>query len=411
MFNLSSKLIREAHSRYRASGLWLPVIYALYLLLVGGAITYGINAGQVLPGYSPAEVEILQTTASWPNPLDNFLYWPYYSLVFLLRLVVADGVLAARFVSTLFALAAVSAFLVLLRRRFSVFVSLAGVSLLACNSWFLQLARSGTPEISSLASILVFLALMAAIPKASHNWLYKLGALAAACLAWFTPLLPWLIVAITLHLFYRQRLMRRYLSPKLKLALIGFLGTLVILTAFALIRDQGVIPDLTGIPNRLPAIEAVGDNFSQILQSFFWRAPDNPQQWLANFPLLDVFAAALLPFGIYAFWQDRRQAGFKYCFFGLLGLLIIAGFNRGLMTPGLILIFPLIIAVAGGGLHELLEHWKGLFPQNPLARLVGLNVLLALVTISVFYQVDRYFVAWANNPETRQIYSLEAQSG
>ena len=411
MFSLSSKLIREAHARSRASGFRLPVIYAFYLLLIGVAVTYGINTGQLLPGYSPAEAEVLQTTASWLNPLDNFLYWPYYSLVFLLRLVVADGILAARLVSALFALAAVSAFLVLLRRRFSVFVSLAGVSLLACNSWFLQLARSGTPEISSLAGGLVFLVLLTAIPKASNNWLYKLGAIAAAGLAWFTPLIPWLILAITLHLFYRQRLMRRYLSPKLKLALIGLLGTLVILTAFALVRDQGLIPDLTGIPNRLPAIEAVGDNFSQSLQSLFWRAPDNPQQWLANFPLLDVFAAALLPFGIYAFWQDRRQTVFKYCFFGLLGLLCIAGFNRGLTTPGLILIFPLIFAAADGGLNELLEHWKRLFPQNPLARLVGLNVLLALVAISVFYQVDRYFVAWANNPETRQIYSLETQSG
>ena len=410
MFSLSRKFIKEARYRFRTSGFRLPVIYGLCLLAVIIAVTYGIKAGQLLPGYSPAEIETAQVTASWSSPLENFLYWPYHSLVFLLRLAVADGVLAARLVSGLFALTAISAFLVLLRRRFGVFVSLAGVSLLAYNSWFLQLARSGTPEISSLAGVLLFLALLTIIPKKSRSWPYKLGGLIVASLAWFTPLVPWLIIAVVLHISYRQRLMRRYLSPRLKLTLISFMGVLIALTAFAFIRDQSTIANLTGIPNRLPAMEAIVDNFSQTLQSLFWRAPDNPQQWLANFPLLDVFAAALLPFGVYAFWRDRRQTAFKYCLFGLLGLLIIASFNRGLITPGLVLIFSLIIATAAAGLHELLENWKRLFPQNPLARLVGLNVLLVLAAISVFYQVDRYFIAWANNPETRRIYSLEIQS-
>ena len=403
------KLIRETYSHSQTFKLWLPVIYTLYLTIIGIALSYGLGFDQLLPGYSMAEIDVAKITAGWPHPLENFLYWPYYVVVYLLRFIIEDGVLAARLTSSLFALTSVAAFLILLRRKFGIFVSLAGTSLLALNSWFLQIARSGTAEITLLTTALILLVCILAIPNISHSRQLKIGTMAAAFWAWFTPLMPWIIIAVCLHLFYRQRIIKRYLSFKLRTALISLLLILMLWTGLVFANHQNSITPLTGMPNNLPNLQAIAANFSQTVASIFWHAPDNARQWLAHFPFLDIFTAALIPFGLYALWQNRQRVSFKYCVFIILGLLGIAAFNHGITTPGLLLIFPLIIAAAAAGLHELLDYWKRLFPRNPLARIISLSILLVLVSMSLFYQGKRYFVAWANHAETRQIYSLKEQ--
>ncbi len=409
MFIFLKKLIRETYSHSRTFKLWLPVIYTLYLTIIAIVLSYGIGFDQLLPGYSPAEIDVAKITAGWPHPLENFLYWPYYIAVYLLRFIIEDGVLAARLMSSLFALTAVASFLILLRRRFGIFVSLAGTSLFALNSWFLQIARSGTAEITLISTALILLVCIFAIPNISRSQYLKIGTMAVVFLAWFTPLIPWLISAICLHLFYRQRMIKRYLSFKLRSALLSLMLILVVWTGLVFANHQNSVTPVTGVPNNLPNLQEIGANLSQTVQSIFWRAPDNAQQWLAHFPLLDVFTAALIPFGLYAFWRYRQRVSFKYCLAILSGLLLIAALNRGITTPGLMLIIPLLIATAAMGLHEILDHWKKLFPRNPLARILSLSVLLVLVSMSIFYQSKRYFIAWTNHTETQQIYSLEEQ--
>ena len=403
--------MEESRAHPRAFGLWLLAVYALYLTIIGIFLTFQIGAGQLLPGYSPAEIATAETASSWPHLLDNSLNWPYYAAAHLLGFGIADGVLAARLTSTLFALASVGAFLWLIRRKFGILVSLAGTSLFAFNSWFLQLARSGTPEISNLAFGLILAACLFAIPASNgrNGRLLKLAALAAAFLGWFTPLLPWLIIVIIGHLFYRHWVTRRYLSLHLRLSLIGLLGSLLIWTAIALARNQSLAPALTGLPDQLPGLAQAATNLLQSLQGLIWQAVDNPQRWLANFPLLDAFAAALIPFGCYGLAQHRRRATFKYSLLVFVGLLAVATLNEGLLSPGLMLMLPLLAAAGTAGLHELLDAWKRIFPQNPLARIISLSLVLALVSMSVFYQGKRYFVAWTNHPETRQIYSLREE--
>ena len=413
MFNLLKRLIGGNLTHAKVFGAWLWAVYALYFAIIGALLTFQIGSGQLLPGYSPAELAAAEISSSWPHLLENFVYWPYYAAAYILGLGINDGLLAGRLASTLFALTAVGAFLWLMRHKFGVLVSLAGTSLFALNSWFLQLGRSGTPEISNLALGLILVACLFAIPTSSgrNGRLLKLAALAAAFLAWSTPLLPWLIIAIIGHFFYRHWLTKRYLSRRLRLTLVVFLGGLGIWTAVALAGDQGMASALTGLPEQPPAPAGAATNLLQSLQGLVWRAADNPGRWLANFPLLDVFAAALVPFSLYSLARHRRRATFKYSLLVFAGLLAVAALNDGLSSAGLMLILPLLAAAAAAGLHELLEAWRRVFPQNPLARIISLSLVLVLVSMSVFYQGKRYFVAWANHPETRQIYSLEEEGG
>ena len=48
------------------------------------------------------------------------------------------------------------------------------------------------------------------------------------------------------------------------------------------------------------------------------------------------------------------------------------------------------------------------FSQNPIARMLAIIMVLAVVSISIFYNSTRYFVAWSNNPITNKVLSTSS---
>ena len=402
-FLAETKLHSEAFSG------WLPIVYAVFILILALILSYGIAPGQSLPGHSPAEGTVLEATSSFPDPFENFLHWPYLVAVYLLRFVVSDGILAARIVSSLAGLVAAGCFLLLLRRRFGVLVSLAGTSLLALNSWMLQLARAGTPEMMSLAALLILATCLSLLKDYAHNFKLKVAALIAAVLSWFTPLAPWLVTTLFVHIFYRHRVLRRLLSSRLKLSLVITFMLLLAVMFLSFSYDQQGIFIAWGIPETIESGRQVIDNFLATIKSLAWQAPYNASRWLGRLPLLDIFAAAMIPFGLYFAHKQSLRVAKAYLGFGALGLLLAASLNRGIQTAGLELLFPLLILIVAAGLHEFIDHWKRVFPFNPLARIIGIMLVVILINMSLFYQVRRYFSAWIQHPQTQEIYNLESR--
>lgn len=386
---------------------WSIFVYIFYFLILSGVLIYGIGIGQTLPGYSQAEAEVLKTTSSFPDVFENFLYWPYYLGVYLLRFIVSDGVLAARLVSALSALIASVSFLIILRHKFDPFISLAGVSLFALNSWVLQLARIGTGEMSGLAFLFVLATTLIVMNRFSHDFRIKLLALICAILSWFTPLAPWLITGLFIHIFYRHRVLARFLSLRLKWSLIITFITLCCLMFLSYGVNQQNVFLSWGIPENIESFQSVLMNFWQSLVAIFWKAPENPSHWLSNLPFLDIFAASMISFGVYAGYSQRSKINYRYLICCILGLLAIASFNQGLKTVGINLILPIIILAVTAGLHEFIDYWRKIFPLNPLAKILNITLILILMSLSLFYQVNRYFVAWSQSPQTQEIYNLK----
>ena len=407
MFDILKKFIQQDNFRPKKLDPWLPLIYTVYLLVLVLVFSYGLAPGQILPGYSEAEREVLEITSSLPSIVENFLHWPYYMAVYLLRFIVSDGVLAARIISLVAAAAVSAMFLYVLRRRFGLVISLAGVSFFALNSWILQLARSGTAQMTTLASVFLLICALILIQEKAHIFKLKLLALTAAIASWFTPLAPWLITALFIHIFYKHEVLKRILSLRLKFSLIASSVILCILMFLAFRHDQHGIFVAWGIPESINSLGEIVDNLLITLKAFIWQAPYNPQYWLVRLPFLDIFTAAMLPFGFYAVYQRPLGLRQRYLTFAALGLLFFVAINQGLQTSGIELILPLIIFVAIAGLNEFLNYWKRVFPLNPLAKVASVVIIFALVNMSLFYQVKRYFVAWSNHPQTQQIYNLK----
>lgn len=408
MFKILSGILSGGKLEAKSLSRWLPVIYAVYILVLVLAFVLGLERGGLLPGHSPAEGEVLQITSSLPNPLEHLLYWPYYVLVWLVRLVISDGLLAARLVSAMAGVGASGLILLILRRRFGLAISLAGTSFFALNSWVLQLARSGTPEMTALVSILGLAAALIFMKEYAHSLRLKVAALTAAAVSWFAPLAPWLVTAVFIHAFYRHRKLQMLLSPRLKVALVATFAGLLLLTAASFNHSQENLFTAFGVPAGLQGVGQIFSNLFATLSSLVWRAPFNPQHWLTQFPLLDIFAAAMLPFGLYH--AGKRSFGLQQAYLiATVGVILLAaGLGDGIKTPGVFLLFPLVAVIAAAGLHEFGAYWKRIFPLNPLARIASVAIVVLLVGMSLFYQGRRYYAAWAQHPQTRQIYSLES---
>jgi hypothetical protein len=83
--------------------------------------------------------------------------------------------------------------------------------------------------------------------------------------------------------------------------------------------------------------------------------------------------------------------------FALAGLLLV-----GLGGPvGLSLLVPLLYVWAAAGIAYLTREWLQVFPNNPLARSLGLGLIVLAVGLGCIYNLRAYFVAWPHNQTTR----------
>lgn len=70
---------------------------------------------------------------------------------------------------------------------------------------------------------------------------------------------------------------------------------------------------------------------------------------------------------------------------------------HALLSAGAI---PPLMIIAGIGLSELYMRWRGVFPRNPLPYHIAMVAIIIVVTSGATYDIQRYFVAWANAPQS-----------
>ena len=403
-------LVKELFSqRKQLSRLLAPVLYGAWFTILSLILFKSIGVGQLLPGYSSAEKEVLEITSQFPHIVDNFLYYPYYFLVYLSRFLIEDGIFAARLVSVLAIMGSSGCLLFLIRHKFGVLMSLIGVSIFTLNAWIVQIARTGTPEALALFFALGLLALIILTREHIQSSYLKALCLVGACLNWFMPLIPWFLAGVLTYLLYNQTNFKRLFSFRFRFSIITLAVVLSSLMVLSFQDNPSHILTIWGMPDQFSNIGQIFKNLFTTIQSIFWQAPINPENWLTNLPFLSIFTASFIPFGIYASRKKLSKASRHIFIFFLAILLLIASINNGIQTIGLEILLVLIMLIVIAGINEFLTHWKKVFPLNPLAKFIGVIVIIGLLNLSIFYQLRKYFVAWANHSQTQQIYYLESE--
>ena len=135
----------------------------------------------------------------------------------------------------------------------------------------------------------------------------------------------------------------------------------------------------------------------------FIRGPQYSYLWLGKAPILDLLSLTACLAGIYYYavrWQATRSK--------LLGVMFVIGFILvGIGGPvSLSILVPILYISIAMGIGFILKQWLQVFPINPLARGVGIGIVVFVVSISSIYNLRAYFIAWPHNTATQLTFRI-----
>ena len=381
-----------------------PALLALIgLALVGGLLTFRLG---VLPkGLSPVEQPIVQSvqtkTLSGADILtQNSLYLPHKAGLYALEKTGIDSVRAIRAIGVVFGLLGVVAMFSILNRWHTRRIALLTTLLYATSSWFLYTSRLASPEVCYLLTPwLIYFGV-----RLQQNNLQFWG-LAAIMLTvtmlLYVPGLVWLIIPAAI--WQRRRVANELQEAgRLQSVLLIMLNvSLLVPLALTFFNDPGQIKIWLGASDTTNLLELV-KNLVGVPMQLFLRSDFQPSSHLGRLPYLDLASAAFMALGAYRYYFARRLDRTKLLAAGLVICSVLSAFNFQAATS----LLPFLYILAAAGLTLLLQQWFTVFPRNPLARNLGVGLILVVVGLASFYHARRYFIAWPRTPETRAVYSL-----
>ncbi len=375
-------------------------------VVVGSIILLGllwIKLGSLTHG-NAADIEVMTQAAatSWTEILHNPLNLPYNVIIRLLAYTGHDGITSLRLISTMFAiLAAVLFYMVALQWHNARTAILAAV-LFITSAWFLHVGRLGTPEILWLVSTLGIVVLLTPNRNGRQTRLALPTTLVALALILYVPGMVWLVLAGII--VRRKNIAEAWAATKAgwMRALSILLATLTLVPlVFGLATNPDAIKEWLGFGTSLPDPANIGRNFLSVPLSLGLFSSFDPVHWLGRLPILSVFELVALVIGMYFYATHFRAARTRLiAVLALIGVALV-----GIMGVNAIsLVLPVVYLLIASGIAYLLHLWLKVFPNNPIARTVGIVVITCAIVLTSVYQTRSYFIAWQHNPETTVVF-------
>lgn len=379
-------------------GKWQTV--ALYGALFGAiGVLQFVLLGSLLKGFSSSEVAAWHSASSlhiiWDNPLNA----PFSLLTYVFELIAPHSLFAVRLAAAMFGLLTSVLFWALLRMWYSTRTAFLGAALFSSSSWFLYTARLGTAGVLWFG--LFSLVAAAVWVRKSHRATAWLLCVALGVGLLYVPGMVWFVALGALwqvRTFGALAWQRKWVS--MAALLIGAAGVAPL--AWALIRSPHLIKTWLGWPATLPSVVTILKNIGNVPIHILFRGPGLPQHWLGHLPMLDAFSLIMLLLGVYATLKQSRRLAIGF------GLLFVPAFVLvGLGTVNLSVLAPFTYLLVAGGVHELSGRWLTVFPRNPIARNLGLGLLVAVVGLACAYNIRAYFIAWPQASATETVFTYQ----
>ncbi len=266
----------------------------------------------------------------------------------------------------------------------------------------MHVSRSATYDVEFLWAIPTLLALNVILYEYSDRILAVLTWLAGMLLLLCMPGMVWLII-INLVLQRNElaeaweTLETWWLKSGAIVAVIGIVGGLAAL----FYRRPDLLLPWAGLPAQLDDWLNVLKRFIDAFAYFIVRGPHEPGLWLGRLPILDAFVSAMLIAGLIFYGRHLSAARTRLLLLFTAVSAILTALSTSVRISSLV---PLVYIIATAGLAYLLHIWLRVFPRNPLARGLGIGVVILLVSASCLYNLRAYYVAWPHNSETRQVF-------
>ncbi len=398
-FNVSTEWLRD-HWRGIASALIVATIAVLILSL---------QIDTLVQGQSKFETQTLASIKTFPNPFEIPVNAPYSIPTYLLGSTTGNMLNAARLISAVYGLLAAACLFYVVKKWFNIRIATVGTLLFITSSWLLHVSHMANPAILMVFSPLLCLAAFTWLLRAKKFKYLAIFAFAAAvAFADYIPYMQWILIVTFVVLLIQSRKKLKEIEPWQWLAGIALWITLILPLIIATVQHPGIIKILFGIPAVLPSVSEYAHNLMNLVLMPFFRAPLTPELHLGRLPLLDIFSTAMFILGAYHYAKKikNRRSIILFCSMALLILVLpLSSLFQLNATILLSLVYVCIIS----GIVELLNEWFSFFPRNPLARTIGVFLVVAAIGFTSFYHLQRYFIAWPNTPDTKAVYVVKSE--
>lgn len=392
---------------------WIADNWRLALIILAGVGAVGFllffRLGNLVHGLSSSEYDLQQAIShnniSFEHILRKPVFLPYYLGLYVMQISPFHGPTAVRFIGALFGILGAIGFFYILRRWYTLRMAILGTILFTTSSWFLHASRYASPEASYLLLPLLIGGVVYIQAKArKHLVLLLVTILGLLCL--YIPGMIWfLVVAIFLQrgvIFRSLRLQPLWFKLTIGLAALLLLVPLIFMILWPIEDTSRSILTLMGLPTHIPSLIQILKNIGHLIGNLFIYNVQGPLYVPGHLPLFNAGSSTLALIGLVQFVTHFKLARTHLILIvGLFGTLFIS-----LGGPvSIVLLLPFLYLLVVEGLKWLLERWLQVFPRNPLARGLGICIVIAFVMATGTYHLNRYFLAWGHSPETRAVFN------
>ncbi|HVI69175.1 MAG TPA: glycosyltransferase family 39 protein [Magnetospirillaceae bacterium] len=284
-----------------------------------------------------------------------------------------------------------------IKRWFKINVAIVATMIIITSTWFLSLARLGTPDIMIpfWTSCLILCATY--VSQQTKHWQIWKGLFGvSAALALYTPYMAYLFAATLIAAIAQPHL--RYLirqSSKVGLTIGTFFFLLLLVPlGWGVYKDPTLLREILAIPATIPEPLQFGRDILQALSNLLY--PFNLSARETITPLLNIATATLVVIGGFRLLSDFHSVRAYVLLIWMALLVPIIGFAPQNLT---VLFVPAMLVMTIG-LNLIVRYWYKLFPINPYARIFGLLPLFILIFSVMQFGYQRYTFT--------MLYSIEA---
>lgn len=354
-------------------------------------------------GLSINEVKAVSEPVGWHGIYHKPLYLPLKlirSIIFVIF--PTHGQLLSRLPNVIFGGFTVLTFAWLIRLWHSSRTAILASLLFATSAWVLHVSRLASFDVLYLWAIPTLQMVHFLLIKYANQPLVWYGSVLIWGLMLYIPGLVWLI---GLEIYLQRKVLIaafKHFTMIWQRGIYLFIGLIWLPLLIIDFTRPGQFKLWLGLPSHLAVPSEIIKHFAAVPVHLFIHGPQYPELWLARSPLLDIFTLAACLIGIY-FYATHRHSGRSH----LLALfasvcVVLVGFGG---PVSLSLVVPMLYITASTGIAYLLHDWLVVFPQNPLARGLGIGLVSLAVALACVYNLRAYFVAWPHNATTKTTFS------
>jgi hypothetical protein len=384
--------------------LWQPLAgYGISLSVLLALLLFRL--GSLMPGFGPSEQASITMARSLEAIFKNPLFAPHAFLQYLSLKSGHFGYTAMRLPSVLMAVVCAGLFFYIVSKWFNFRVAVITSILFVTSSWYLQVARMATPEVTMLG-LLAPLAYSIWLPNYRRPVLaLVIGAVILVSMLYIPGFVWFAVVGI---IWQRRSLLKVWRDARIPAALI-LCGCVIAVTPLIiqLAGSVELVKGYFGLPaDVLASLRQLPKQLALIPLRLILVGPLNVETNLGRLPLLDFFAAVMATMGAYSYATHYKLRRSRLILASLLlGSILVA--LQGLVSIAILL--PFIYLLIAGGINFMIEQWFMIFPYNPFARNLAIILISIAIAVTAFFHINRYFIAWPQNPSSKGIYHIKAE--